>query len=84
MYAPWLKCVTDLIRRVFPRRGAAAVAPFSLEPRDGPVKWFDACCTGPLLLSTELHMAPHQEELNQRCCSPHVKTAARGSLAEFT
>lgn len=51
MYELRLKCVTDLIRReCFLRRGAAAAAaaPFSLEPREGPVKWFDACCMGPL------------------------------------
>lgn len=74
--------------RVFSVEGgcsSSSVFPPRLSPEMAPVKWFDACCKGGhFLLSTELHMAPHQEELNQRCRSPHVRTAARGSLAGFT
>lgn len=47
----------------------AAAARSSLEPSE----WFDArAAWGHFLLSSELHMAPHQEELNQRCRSPRV------------
>lgn len=50
--------------------------------RSGPARWSEAGCTrAHVLLSTQLHMAPHQEELNQRCCSPHVRTAARLQLS---
>lgn len=36
---------------------------------------------GHFLLSADLHMAPHQEELNQCCCSLHVKLYTECGLA---
>lgn len=75
-----LKCVTDLIRQESLRGGGcrtAAAARSSLEPDE----WFDArAAWGHFLLSSELHMAPHQEELNQRCRSPCV-TLQQGQLS---
>lgn len=75
MYELQLKCVTDLIRRECLGGGGLQHSSSSSSPTMALLSGSMLAAWGHFLLSTELHMAPHQEELNHCCCSLHVRTA---------